>query len=393
MSKRFANKPTGSSYLQRKGSSQQAEAKKDDLLSKEEEYKRLNEELEKKTAHLVYEAEQVLRENEKLLNDSDYYHKIDTEPVFEFLKAEKMGYPVEESTNYEQTASELMMPKAANEMSNEAQIRFFKAKLKVLQEEVEKYGTELAKKDEENFKLAQRCKELEEERVKQLRISNSHQTQMEKYKKSNDEAQQKIGQLETQMKLVKNENEQLKRDSKKGGQDMQHLELRLNRSLEEIEKLKLELNKQMNAKKNLNEQDKGRIESLQNENKKLNKQKLELIQAFKRQIKLIDNLKKQKMHLEASRLLQFCEQEFISALDWNPNAMESVPSTKPNSRPPSGLNRSAINKNETRKNSNKNIKNLRSSSMASLEQNDSNNNAETISNLENLDFGSESDFD
>jgi len=46
------------------------------LLNKEEEYKRLNDELEKKTATLVYEAEQVLKANEKLLNEADYLDKI-----------------------------------------------------------------------------------------------------------------------------------------------------------------------------------------------------------------------------------------------------------------------------------------------------------------------------
>ena len=46
------------------------------LLDKEEEYKRLNDELEKKTATLVYEAEQVLKANEKLLNEADYLEKI-----------------------------------------------------------------------------------------------------------------------------------------------------------------------------------------------------------------------------------------------------------------------------------------------------------------------------
>lgn len=389
MSKRVTTK--SSSYLQRKTNNFQDEPKKDDLLTKEEEYKRLNEELEKKTAFLVYEAEQVLKENEKLLNNSDYYHKIDSEPVFEFLKAEKNSDPVDVSVSYEQSNSELVMPKAAGEMSNEAQIRFLKAKLKVLQEEVDKYGTELSKRDEENFKLAQRCKELEEERVKQLRISNSHQTQMEKYKKLNDEAQQKISQLETQVKLSKNENDQLKRDSKKGGQDMQQLELRLNRSLEEIEKLKLELNKQLNAKKNLNEQDKAKIDNLLNENKKLNKQKLELIQAFKRQMKLIDNLKKQRMHLEASRLLVFSEQEFINALEWNPNGELD---TKSISRPPSGQpnrpNKIAGKKNQFSRNES----GIRSNSLVNLSQNDSNNNfdQEATSNLENLDFGSDSDY-
>ncbi len=56
--------------------SEQATSSKSALESKEEEYKRLNEELEKKTAHLVFEAEQALRANEKLIHETDYLNKI-----------------------------------------------------------------------------------------------------------------------------------------------------------------------------------------------------------------------------------------------------------------------------------------------------------------------------
>lgn len=71
----------------------------------------------------------------------------------------------------------------------------------------------------------------------------------------------------------------------------------------------------------------------------LKKQKAELILGFKKQLRLIDVLKRQKvranmhiqfrvfhrficfsalsqMHLEAARLLSFTEEEFVKALDW-----------------------------------------------------------------------------
>ncbi|XP_069812670.1 testis-expressed protein 9 [Dendropsophus ebraccatus] len=359
----------------------------DTLLAKEEEYKRLNAELEAKTAELVREAEEVMREQEQLLSrpalsQVKLFDEDEEESLRKLLSPEvptltlshsktdgKTG-PKPSARNRPHTATNAkkqiprprpktadtrsandvalptdiadfslaktiskieskltegelpenseddVIPGINNEIGSEAQIRFLKAKLRVMQEELDSVTHECNKKDDENRNLTSRVKDLEEERVRLQRTANIQQTQADKYKALSEEANKKNDGLQHQLSALEKELENIKRIQKQSASNQSATEVRLNRAMEEADKYKMELNKLKQSNKDTANQEKKKIEELKLENKKLEKQKSDLMAGFKKQLKLIDILKRQKMHIESAKMLSFTEEEFMKALEW-----------------------------------------------------------------------------
>lgn len=133
---------------------------------------------------------------------------------------------------------------------------------------------------------------------------------MDKSKKLGQDTKSKLDTVEVELSSLRKEYDQTKRQTKKQQQDQTQTDTKLNRALEEAERYKQQLNKIQQTNKDQSEQEKKKIEQLTNENRRLEKQKNELMNAFKRQLKLIDILKKQKVSNEFHNY--FCSNERIS---------------------------------------------------------------------------------
>lgn len=122
---------------------------------------------------------------------------------------------------------------------------------------------------------------------------------------------------------MKRENAQLKKElqeSKKkiSTADKEHRgrEVRLARALEECDKFKSVLSNATKETKNAGGDFRKEKDKLLQQVRSLERQRGELLQAFKKQMKLVDVLKRQKVHVEAAKLLEFTEEEFVKVLEW-----------------------------------------------------------------------------
>ncbi|XP_040426603.1 testis-expressed protein 9 isoform X1 [Cygnus olor] len=206
-----------------------------------------------------------------------------------------------------------IIPNIGNEIGAEAQIRFLKAKLRVMQEELDSLVSECRKKDDENQSSKSRLKDSEEEKTRLQRTISLQQSQNEKYKMLSQEANKKSEGLQQEVIALGKELENLKRVQKQAATSQSATEVRLNRALEEAERYKVELHKLKQSNKDVVNQELKVTEELKTENKKLQKEKGELIAGFKKQLKLIDILKRQKdtCTINVSQILYNSQQDCV----------------------------------------------------------------------------------
>ncbi|NXF02179.1 TEX9 protein, partial [Smithornis capensis] len=92
-----------------------------------------------------------------------------------------------------------IIPSVGNEMGAETNIRFLKAKLRVMQEDLANVVFECRKKDDENQNLESRLKETEEENSRLTRTVSLQQCQTDKYKMLSQEANKRSERLQQEV--------------------------------------------------------------------------------------------------------------------------------------------------------------------------------------------------
>ena len=107
----------------------------------------------------------------------------------------------------------------------------------------------------------------------------------------------------------------MQRETKKKDVAGNSSNVRLNRAQEQIETLKIQLKEARSGGREDNEVMRKQNEKMAAEMRRLERQRNELLAAFRKQLKLVDVLKRQKLHIESAKLLSFTEAEFSKTLE------------------------------------------------------------------------------
>ena len=206
-------------------------------------------------------------------------------------------------------------PASGDDMGTEASLRYQKARLAVTLEELERLRGLLAEKTAAVADAEASVRELQQKTSMLSRSERSLQAALEKERADKSEGAKRADGLERELALLKRQSDESARREKTTGADVRSKDVRLNRALEELERTKAQLKQLRDEREGAGHGARAEAQRLAAENSKLRKRQSELVLAFKKQAKLIDVLKRQKLHVEAATLLSFTEAEFSKTLE------------------------------------------------------------------------------
>ncbi|XP_057669531.1 testis-expressed protein 9 [Diorhabda carinulata] len=284
-----------------------------ELLKKEDEFYKENEKLEERTKELMKKVNDVMKIQDNLIKES-----IKMKTDINFAKnnfGDNKNDDAHHSDVYK-TGHQITSQDGVEQIGTNGTIQYYKAKFKFLQVEVVKLQTELKNKNEENKKLQIANQSFQEEKEKWFSSYNSSKTRIGKVENQLASLNTRFQEKSTELTLVKKELENTKKDLKNSTLNANSLEIRLTRAQEENDKLKNSLKITKNEEKDIKETFKKQINDLTAIVKLMEKHKVELLNGFKKQMQLIDNLKKQKMYLESWKIGEISESEYLRILNW-----------------------------------------------------------------------------
>jgi len=322
----------------------------EDLEAKERRLRELNENLESHQKEVVSKAQKLIQENVEFLRDPKL-GEVEDDFIPDLLKASDGGFcegeawdvdtkdegenSILEATRSAELAARAGITRSkiesipteekeelldlkleegivgASKMSSSSQVKLHKARYTALEKNFHELAAVVQQKDKELTEFTKQRDLLFSQNRKLSRQLTNTKAKESKANRIAEESENQVALLQNQLNDEKRRLKELQRLAKERDQKTRTRDIRLSRALQEAEKAKKELlacrseNQVSSTRRN------ERISGLQKENKQLRMDKKQLVTAFKKQMKLVDILKRQKLHMEVMKLLSFSEETFL----------------------------------------------------------------------------------
>ncbi|XP_034243219.1 uncharacterized protein LOC117646416 isoform X1 [Thrips palmi] len=294
-----------------------------ELLRREQEFHKINSELEERTNRLLQEIDAAKSKNglndiarpviSSALNRSRSLSQKNDSTSMQSFSVKEERFP--SSSNKKEMAEDPLAIRS-NGLGYEATNRLLRAKLTILNKEVDTLRQDYKSKSEECRKLSAELARSDEEGARLDSSLSSARDAAANLQNKLELTSQNLTRAQAENSSLNKELASAKKDLKLQKQQTSAVELRLNRALEDNEKLRNSMKQTQLQVKDDRENQRKIIDQLQCKLKTLERQRMEFTSICTKQSHLIDNLQRQKAHLEANNFLHTAENEFDNILDW-----------------------------------------------------------------------------
>ncbi|CAD8068993.1 unnamed protein product [Paramecium primaurelia] len=328
----------------------------DDLRSKEEQLMRMNQELEQqrralKEDYMKFKNKDSNYEDDNYDENLDYdenefndvYKDDSDQEQDQGLQQQKYDSSEDEDFNNDVAIQQMVnqvrnIKSAEQNRNNEQPIKYDDKKQEILEQELivdeqkkilrmQSLKVEALKQELDNLIQQNKMKENLIQEIEQKGKNIQDQTKKynaqivnlnekyEQFRQKLQETQQKTKASEKENLAITKEIEQVKKEYRKIDAEANKKDIGINRTIEQIQKLKLEQQKNKLTNNDKQSDLSLNIDQFKKDNQRIEQQITESLQALKKQLKLIDILKRQRIHIIAARMFQFIESDFAKTTD------------------------------------------------------------------------------
>ncbi|XP_020800885.1 epidermal growth factor receptor substrate 15 homolog [Drosophila serrata] len=224
---------------------------------------------------------------------------------------------VEVEVTQKRESTTVVNGQAKKQLTQDNFIKFLKAKVVILEEDHAQQASELSRQKEQLEKALEAQRKSENQRDQTLNANKHLTEQLIRTERQCEDSGRRQKERQQEFTSQQRELEQLKRESKVARQTNVNLENRLSRAQEDADTARLELKQLREEQREQLDAQRKELKQRDNRIRALKRQRNDLLNAYKKQLYMIDNLKRQTNCMEQSAAIGFGEKEFNKVLDWN----------------------------------------------------------------------------